>query len=80
VSVTFVVVVDPAGVFWANASLGRGGVVGYTDLPGSVHTIFDLLEKWPLVDSCKAVEGSASVGGCYSRPCGKVRKTQPLFC
>ena len=68
------------GVFWANASLGRGGVVGYTGLPGSEATIFNLLEQWPLVDGCKAVGGSASVGGCYSRPCGEPAGGNPTLC
>eukprot|EP01052_Picozoa_sp_SAG31_P063561 SAG31_NODE_22484_length_524_cov_1.341176_1_plen_142_part_10 len=39
---------DNNGVFWANASLGRGGIITYTGLPGGGGgaSVFNLVDKW----------------------------------
>ena len=59
-------------VLWANASLGRGGVITYTALPGGGGgaSVFNLVDKWPLVDNCTAKPPPESYGGCYTRACG----------
>ena len=87
-------------VLWANASLGRGGIITYTGLPvslplniifeiwaalspdilsnyragmqggGGGASVFNLVDRWPLVDNCTAKPPPKSYGGCYTRACG----------
>ena len=43
------------GVFWANASLGRGGVIGCDFGPigcGGGASVFKLVDHYPLIDNC----------------------------